>query len=139
MIKRGWSKRVVARYVLLQAPGALAVAAGLLLLRRWTGLDAWIVWTALFLWVAKDAALFPFVWTAYEDRPSSDPFSPVGKTGTAKSDLDPKGFVSLKGERWKARVEPGSQPVPAGTRVRVVSRDGLLLTVRPEESSGLSG
>jgi membrane protein implicated in regulation of membrane protease activity len=134
VIKRGWSARVVFKYVTLQIPAALLVALGLMLLRRWTGLDAWVVWTALGLWVAKDAVLFPFVWPAYEDRPSNDPFSPVGKPGTARSDLNPRGSVRIKGETWKARLQPGTEAVAAGEEVRVVDRDGLVLIVRRQET-----
>ncbi len=52
--------------------------------------------------------------------------------GVATTDLEPEGSVRLAGELWRARAAGGKR-VAAGTRVEVVSRDGLLLTVRPAE------
>ncbi len=55
-----------------------------------------------------------------------DPAALVGKIGEARTDLDPQGTVYLAGELWTARAD---QPLPAGTRVRVVAEQGLLLKV----------
>ena len=41
---------------------------------------------------------------------------------------DEEGRVRVKGELWRARA---SSPLPPGTRVRVVGREGLILTVEP--------
>jgi len=43
------------------------------------------------------------------------------------------GTVYLQGERWNARSD---QPIPAGARVRVTGRDGLVLHVEPDEHTG---
>ncbi len=49
-----------------------------------------------------------------------------GMTGTAESDIFLEGTVSAGGEQWSARSE---NFIPAGSRVRVVGREGLVLIV----------
>jgi len=54
----------------------------------------------------------------------------VGETGEALTDLGPGGGEAfLHGEYWRARA-PG--PVAAGSRVRVVAVQGLILSVEPD-------
>jgi membrane-bound serine protease (ClpP class) len=56
----------------------------------------------------------------------------IGQTATARSYLNPDGFIFLRGERWKAIAEDA--PVREGERVKVTSVKGLTLTVRrPDE------
>ena len=51
----------------------------------------------------------------------------------ARTPLEPSGKVFVRGEYWDAVC---SQPVPAGTRVRVVEVEGLVLKVEPCSISG---
>lgn len=53
---------------------------------------------------------------------------PVGKEGTAISELGPTGAVLVDGERWQAISNVG---IKKGDRVVVVSAQGLKLTVEP--------
>jgi membrane-bound serine protease (ClpP class) len=55
----------------------------------------------------------------------------IGEMGLAKTDIHAMGRVFVHGEWWNARSK---QPIAAGTPVRVVQRDGLTLSVAPEES-----
>jgi membrane-bound ClpP family serine protease len=50
----------------------------------------------------------------------------VGMKGTVKTDLRPEGSVYVGGENWSAR---GSEYIPAGSTVRVIRREGLVLDV----------
>lgn len=52
----------------------------------------------------------------------------IGETATARSYLNPDGFILLRGERWKAVAEDA--PVGEGERVEVTAAEGLTLTVR---------
>jgi membrane-bound serine protease (ClpP class) len=52
----------------------------------------------------------------------------VGETGIAKTPLNPEGQIQIHGEYWNA---VSALPVPEGTRVRVLSVDGLRVTVEP--------
>jgi membrane-bound serine protease (ClpP class) len=56
----------------------------------------------------------------------------IGQRATARSYLDPEGFVFIKGERWKAVAEDG--PVFEGDPVEVVDVKGLTLLVRRHPS-----
>ena len=52
----------------------------------------------------------------------------VGETGIARTALDPEGKIFVHGEYWDAI---SSIAVTEGTRVRVLSVDGMRLTVEP--------
>lgn len=55
----------------------------------------------------------------------------VGEKATAIDELGPgkEGFVRFHGELWRARSEV---PIKPGERVRVIAKEGLILTVEPE-------
>ena len=52
----------------------------------------------------------------------------IGAKAIARGDLDPEGFVFVRGERWKAVAVDG--PIANGDRVEVTGVRGLTLTVR---------
>jgi len=55
----------------------------------------------------------------------------VGRTGEARSALEPSGMVQVAGELWSAELEPGTPAIASGERVEVVGIQGLRLMVRP--------
>jgi membrane-bound serine protease (ClpP class) len=78
------------------------------------------------------------VWTGEEELP--------GEEGDVRVALDPVGQVFIHGALWRAESADGrgTDPIPAGARVRVESVDGLTLMVRtvaadadePDEGAG---
>lgn len=56
----------------------------------------------------------------------------VARFGRARTELAPRGKVFVSGELWHAVAE---RPVPAGARVEVLEREGLVLRVRRAESA----
>jgi membrane-bound serine protease (ClpP class) len=54
----------------------------------------------------------------------------IGETGVALSTLDPDGEVRVRWERWSALSS--GDPIPNGSRVRVVEVRGVRLVVEPE-------
>jgi membrane-bound serine protease (ClpP class) len=52
----------------------------------------------------------------------------AGLLGVAKEDLQPEGWVVVRGEYWRARAE--GEPIPAGDEVVVVRQEGRQLIVR---------
>jgi membrane-bound serine protease (ClpP class) len=52
----------------------------------------------------------------------------IGASAIARSELNPEGFVFVKGERWRAVAEDA--PIATGEAVKVMSVRGLTLTVR---------
>ena len=81
--------------------------------------------TAIFFWFA-----FRKIIEARSVRPTHDLSALVGEIGEAKSEIDSQGSVQLAGELWSARSE---QPIPIGSQVRVIDRDGFILLVEPVE------
>ena len=53
----------------------------------------------------------------------------VGRRGEARSRLNPKGTVFVRGELWRARARAG-ETMNAGEQVEVVGVEGLTLLVR---------
>ena len=60
----------------------------------------------------------------------------IGAMGAASSDLGPDGTVRIDGAMWKATTNRAT-PIAAGDPVRVVSIDGLVLEVEPEEGGAI--
>jgi membrane-bound serine protease (ClpP class) len=81
--------------------------------------------------------MVPLVWIiakrsieAISRKPDFNLEDLIGATGDARSEIEREGTVYIFGEEWSAR---SSEPIPAGSRIRVVSRDGLVLFVEPDE------
>lgn len=69
---------------------------------------------------------------AHHARPLQDLSTLIGKIGQAKTRVEDDGSVQVAGELWSARSD---KPIPAGSRVRVLSREGFILLVTLEEQS----
>lgn len=59
-------------------------------------------------------------------RPSHDLAGLVGQTGEARTKVSDEGSVLVAGEMWSARSD---KPIPAGSPIRVLRRDGFVLIV----------
>lgn len=127
------SKRVVAKYLLLQLPALLFLILILLLLRHWEIIPRWVFWAVVAAWAIKDALLFPFVWRAYDPDSPAAGHSLVGARGVARERLAPAGYIRIGGELWRAELEKGEPPVEAGEVVVVREVRGLTLRVAREE------
>jgi membrane-bound serine protease (ClpP class) len=62
-----------------------------------------------------------------------DQQSLVGRTGFARTPLNPSGTVFLAGELWTAELSEPGQSLPSGVPVEVVSVTGVRLVVRPAQ------
>ena len=120
------------RYALYQIPGTTLAALALLWLERQGIISSALGWTLLGLWLGKEVVLYPLTRRAYDDSPSSpvgaDPL--IGARGVAEEDLDPAGYVRVRGELWRAEAHGA---VPRGARVLVQSVRGLTLIVRSDD------
>lgn len=56
----------------------------------------------------------------------------IGRKGIVKEEIRPAapGYVAIDGDMWKSVAEGGGS-IAAGTEVEVVSRDSIILTVKP--------
>jgi membrane-bound serine protease (ClpP class) len=79
------------------------------------------VLVAGFLWIAVRKSM-----EAAVIRPSHDITRLVGQTGEARTRISDEGSVQVGGELWSARSE---KPIPAGSSIRVLRRDGFVLIV----------
>lgn len=83
--------------------------------------------TGSFFWVIGRKLLEASVAT-----PHHDPDRLIGELGEAKTDIHQHGSVQVDGELWSATSHT---PIPAGSLVRVVKRDGFTLEVVKEEQN----
>jgi len=127
---------LVGRYWLFQLPGMFVAGVALVLLVHWTQLTPTQAAVLFGLWVLKDLVMFPVTRIAYETRASSPGADGVrGAEGFAQGEIDASGsaYVRVGAELWRARVAPGAEPLPKGSRVRVLElRDLTLLVERAE-------
>ena len=119
------------RYILLNIPGLAAVILILIIIQHWVVLPVWLFWSAIGFWVVKDAALFPFVWRAYDWEGPGRSRSMIGERGIAKERLAPAGYVQIQGELWRAVKIDKGPPIEVGQSVKIVKMNGLTLFVEP--------
>ena len=125
------SRSPLSRYLFAQVPGWVIVAIGAVVASSY-GADERLAWTIAAAWVVKDIVAYPFVRRAYE-RSRSATEALVGAVGVVRDSLSPSGWITIRGEVWRAELAPGAgaDPIPAGRRVRVHSIDGRTLRVVP--------
>jgi membrane-bound serine protease (ClpP class) len=56
----------------------------------------------------------------------------IGRLAVARTELAPRGYVFIGGERWQAQL-PDAERASVGDRLRIVGAEGLRLQVRKEE------
>ena len=103
--------------------GSLTLFEGLLL--SWITLSAGIVGV-----VAGMVAGMPAMVRTRFGTPTIGRDWMIGTVGAARGDVDPEGVVVIDDAPWRARTHRAT-PIPAGDPVRVVSLEGLVLTVEP--------
>lgn len=78
-----------------------------------------------FLWLVINKTL-----QAHYATPRHDLSTLIGQVGEAKTRIHEQGSVQVAGELWSARSE---KPIPAGSVVRVLGREGFVLLVEKAE------
>jgi len=81
--------------------------------------------TAGFLWIATRKSM-----DAAFAAPTHDLGGLIGLEGEARTDIHEEGSVQVGKELWSARSE---NQIPAGSKVRVVRRDGFVVVVEKQE------
>lgn len=126
------SGRTFLKYALLQLPELIIVTLILFILMAWISIPLWLVILLILAWIAKDVAMYPFVWRAY-DTSASNSQKVIGKTGTVEERLDPSGYIRVDSELWRAEIIQGKAAIEVGRKVKVRKADGLTLFVEPAE------
>lgn len=78
-----------------------------------------------FIWLGAERAA-----TAMHQAPIHNLDALIGQTGEARTSIHDEGSVQVGGELWSARSE---KLIKAKHSVRIIKRDGLILTVEEEE------
>jgi membrane-bound serine protease (ClpP class) len=132
----------ITSYGLLSVAGIVSLLLGSLMLFESSSPELRVAWSVLlptiFLVSGFFVAVAALVFRAHTNKPRTGTRGLMNETGVVKKDLEPEGKVFIHGELWNAR---SSQPLPAGTKIRVVSVDSLVLEVesleaQTEESTG---
>lgn len=92
--------------------------------------DAWtvpVIVAAAALEVTETALT---MWWSRRAPPRVGPETLAGSVGRAIDDCSPSGRVRVRGEIWQARSDVS---IPAGSRIRVLGRDQLVLLVEPAD------
>lgn len=76
-----------------------------------------------YLWIAASKVL-----ETEKLKPRHDLTKLIGDVGEARTDIHTEGSIQLGSELWSARSET---PIHAGSRVRVIKREGFILDVEP--------
>ena len=119
------------RYTLYQIPEWVLVAGAAVLLYRWGVLPGWAGALLVAAVMAKDAALYPFLRTAYETDASTAIERLIGLRGVAVEALAPHGYVRVRGELWRSEAAAGAPAIHPGHPVTVAAVRGTTLLVRP--------
>jgi membrane-bound serine protease (ClpP class) len=80
-----------------------------------------------FLWIAVRKGM-----QAHHSHPLQDLKSLIGQIGLAKTSVFDSGSVQVASELWSAR---SGKSIPAGSRIRVISREGFTLVVERDDQS----
>jgi membrane-bound ClpP family serine protease len=82
---------------------------------------------AAFLWIAVRKIL-----QVSQTKPTHDISVLIGQRGETKTPVEAEGSVQVAGELWSARSE---KPIPVGSLVRVVGREGFVLIIEKDDLS----
>ena len=128
-------KKVLLRYTLYQLPALALLGFVFLALRQWVEIPVWVSAGVLTAWIVKDIVLFPITWRAYERDGEKKTNTLIGTTGIARDRLAPSGYVTVRGELWRAETTGNGLNVEKGEAVRVNEIKGLTLLVEKTDQS----
>ena len=115
---------VLGSFLAFPLPGWELISARAVESARTTLISVALVMSAIFGFVVYKVA------EARRMKVKAGPEQLIGKTGIAASELAPRGEVKIEGQIWRA--ETVGDHVKQGEPVEVVSREGLILRVKPK-------
>ena len=130
-------RKIILRYALFQIPGIILSSSVAFLLNRWLKMPAWGAWAIIFLWAAKDVAMFFFTWRSYSPVAKDGADAMIGLAGEVTEELSPAGRIHIRGESWSARLPGDHESLTKGASVRVIAVEGLSLFVQPEDEGNV--
>jgi len=124
-----FSVNIILRYTLLQLPPLLIFLMLLSISGNHKFISDTIIIVLMVIWIVKDIIFYPFVWRSYDPATQHIRDKLIGMYGVAKENLEPAGYVKVRGELWKAQIKGDGQIINAGESVHVIGIDGLVLLV----------
>lgn len=121
--------RTLTKYLLLQIPGWVLIALLAFGPGDRVGLPLWAAYALIMVWVVKDLLLYPLVRIAYQSDMRPGAVRLIGARGVAKDQLNPSGYVQVRGELWRAEAEPSAKPIAPQSPIEVRGARGLTLIV----------
>ena len=118
------------RYLLFQLPGLCMAALVLLLLRHYQMISFSGAVICFIAWILKDWILYPWLRSVYQVSTRTGSKTLIGCKGVAESHLAPEGLIRVRGELWRAVVNPADNVVRSGTEVEIVSAQRMEVFVR---------
>ena len=116
--------------------GVVALVLGSLVLYDGSSVLDIAPWLLLLIVVGQVVFMLGAMTVAVRNRcavPTVGRDSMIGETGEVHTELDPEGVVLVRGAPWKARTRRARR-LPAGTGVKIVAVDQLVLEVEPAET-----
>jgi membrane protein implicated in regulation of membrane protease activity len=121
--------RIFLKYLSMQIPSWLLLLVVVLFLRSLGQLSAFAAGVLVGLTVLKDLLVYRFRRRAYEEDPRTGAERLVGERGVVARRLAPNGYIRVRGELWRAELQPRANTVPEGITVKITAGRGLTLTV----------
>jgi len=118
-------------YILLELGELLLIVILLIGVSRFIHIPLWIAIAIPVGKFFKSVLVYLFVRRSVRQPVYSGIESLIGARGLAIKDIDPEGYVNVRGERWKAATAGVS--IPAGVEVEVCGLDGAKLVVKDED------
>ena len=129
------NKKALIKYILLQIPELILLIIALFIFKKFIDVSTWLMITIIAIWVAKDIAIFPKVWKAYDSNNPTPMEQLIGMDGIVMDNLNPVGYVKVKGELWKAETRDPRFPVKKGDKIKVSDVKGMTLIVETSNNN----
>ncbi len=125
----------IASYGMLSVAGILSLLLGSLMLFEGGSPEFGLEWGVLLPTLTVVSGFFvtlaALVFKSQVSKPRTGEKGLIGEVGIVKKDLDPEGKVFVHGELWNAFSK---KPLQAGTRVKVIRMENLVLEVEPSDA-----
>ncbi|OPY91553.1 MAG: hypothetical protein A4E73_01936 [Syntrophaceae bacterium PtaU1.Bin231] len=132
-LPRKTRRSILVKYTLYQIPDTALAFLVLWILVEWAGVSPRLAGGLALLWILKDILMFPVLWHSFGGTDASDPRSLVGAEGIVTERCDPRGYVRVRGETWKAEPDERGMVIDAGVPIVVTGSQGLALYVKPRD------
>jgi membrane-bound ClpP family serine protease len=115
-------------YVLMELGELLLLIVLISVISRFIYIPLWIAIAIPAGKLLKFVLVYPLVRRSFKQPIYSGLESLIGRQGLAMESLDPEGYVSIRGELWKAFNN--GPPISAGAKVEVCELEGTKLVVK---------